>query len=866
MSQKQGCNFCTRQGLALLPVRPGIKGLDDRAPDFPATFTPPPVTAQGETAYTPRLLREGFLYIWNEMAESWINYYVTQEGFYYPLPESGNVPPTVVNGKTKPCITEPAELARASLITLPVMPPPYQNGVFWFAWSEVEWTDAVRAKHENAERPEEIMQRFDMGSWLRNGEAENVVSISSLTETVAEYSHGADSSGIRHWSPSYWKRAKALDGTNLFQAAEALSPGKGGIIMLSDPVAVVQELSALVNYRLKTRFAEDPEFSRGIALSATLSGLKQAMTEQFRRDLIAEDKTTQRWSKTVGSRVIAGITVPSENAEQETEEAKDWHNRTFDERFEVRAKQRWDDYEKYIDRDKEKAFLTKLDAAVNTYNESVIIPMTEMYLAWLQSQTLATYFQYNFDTINLGSGAFYLQSVTDCLEGMQDQKPVSEWLHSQLVAEAFSGKNYILQALVFNNDEIAKQIQEKVSKVSVVDDISWENLMDGIKDVTEDYSKVLSVKMESYLSCISSGFVRLLQSMAYSKPVISIIAMVANSGYGVKTVALTGKRKYFLRATLREVARMTDINDRVSQDKLRPHLDTAMRRMELDGVPMEETQERRFMVLIDRNEARRISALPKDVRIQEATRVLRSADDVTGSVFPRFYSTNMSGLRGATVNRLADTAGGSIPFTGCMASVIFQGVALTGAAGGKDLLTWEKGTRFGANVVGAFGTSLEVAERALNDLRVLRLKAIIRSNLGANALRKTTGFISQGIKICSKAALIGVFWDGLNGFDYLKQGDYGMMVASFGSAIGGLLLSGIITGLVLGPLGIAWALILVFGCAIYMALKGDNDIQKWLKSCLWRKVPEGLYDAPAIYPSGVMEMEAFNDAIKPEDD
>lgn len=636
--------------------------------------------------------------------------------------------------------------------------------------------------------------------------------------------------------------------------------------MLPDPVAVVQELSALVNFRLKTRFAEDPEFSRGIALSAALSGLKQAMTEQFRRDLIAEDKTTQRWSKTVGSRVIAGVPVPSENAEQEAEKAKDWNDRTFNERFEVRAKQRWYNYEKYIDRDKEKAFLTKLDAAVNTYNENVIIPMTEMYLAWLQNQTLATYFQCNFDTKNPGSGAFYLQSVTDCLTGMQDQKPVSEWLYSQLVAEAFSGKNYILQALIFNNAEIAKQIQEKVSKASVVDDVPWENLMDGIKDATEDYSKVLSVKMESYLSCISSGFVRLLQDMAYSKPVISIVAMVANSGYGLKTVALTGKRKYFLRAALREVARMTDINDRVSQDKLRHHLDTALRRMELDGVPMEETQERRFMVLIDRNEARRISELPKEARIQEARRVLRSADDVTGSIFPRFYSTNMSGLRGITVNRLADTAGGSIPFAGCMASVIFQGDALTGAAGEKNLLTWEKGTRFGANVVGAFGSSLEVAERALNDLRVLRLKAIIRSNLGANALRKTTGFISQGIKICSKAALIGVFWDGLNGIDYFFQDNYGMMIASFGSAIGGALLSGIITGIVLGPLGIAWSLILVFGCAIYMALKGDNDIQKWLKSCLWRKVPEGLYGAPAIYPAGIMEMEVFNDAIKPEDD
>lgn len=390
--------------------------------------------------------------------------------------------------------------------------------------------------------------------------------------------------------------------------------------------------------------------------------------------------------------------------------------------------------------------------------------------------------------------------------------------------------------------------------------------MDGIKDATEDYSKVLSVKMESYLSCISSGFVRLLRDMTYSKPAISIVAMVANSGYGLKTVVLTGKRKYFLRATLREVARMTDIHDRVSQDKLHHHLDTAMRRMELDGVPMEDMQERRFMVLIDRNEARRISALPKETRIQEATRVLRSADDVTGSVFPRFYSTNMSGLRGATVNRLADTAGGSIPFAGCMASLIFQGGALIGAAGEKDLLTWEKGTRFGANVVGAFGTSLEVAERALNDLRVLRLKAIIRSNLGAKALRKTTGFISQGIKVCSKAALVGVFWDGLNSLDFALTGDYGMAIASLGSSIGGLLLSGIITGLVLGPLGIAWALVLVFGCAIYMALKGDNDIQKWLKSCLWRKAPEGLYGDPAIYPTGIMEMDAFNDAIKPEDD
>ena len=50
-----------------------------------------------------------------------------------------------------------------------------------------------------------------------------------------------------------------------------------------------------------------------------------------------------------------------------------------------------------------------------------------------------------------------------------------------------------------------------------------------------------------------------------------------------------------------------------------------------------------------------------------------------------------------------------------------------------------------------------------------------------------------------------------------------------------------------------------------LPVRPGNDIQKWL-SCLWRKAPEGLYGAPAIYPTGTMEMDAFNDAIKPEDD
>ena len=90
------------------------------------------------------------------------------------------------------------------------------------------------------------------------------------------------------------------------------------------------------------------------------------------------------------------------------------------------------------------------------------------------------------------------------------------------------------------------------------------------------------------------------------------------------------------------------------------------------------------------------------------------------------------------------------------------------------------------------------------------------------------------------------------------------MVASLSSVAGGLILSGLINSLVLGSIGIALALILVFGSAIYMAIKGADDIQKGLSQCLWRNVPEGLYSLPAIYATSEMEINAFNDAVTPE--
>ncbi len=849
MSQKQGCNFCTRQGLALLPVRPGIKGLDDCAPDFPATFTPPPVTAQGETAYTTRLLREGFLYIWNEMAGSWINYYVTQDGFYYPLPESGNVPPTVVNGKTKPCITEPAELARASLITLPVMPPPYQNGMFWFAWSEVEWTDAVRKQHEDAGYQARYMQRFDMNAWLNSGKAENVVSISALTETVAEYSQGADRSDIRLWSPVYWKKAKALDGANLFQAADALSPGKGGMIMLPDPVAVAQELSTLSNYRLETNFSNNPDYKRGLALSSALSGLKDAMCTQFARDLLAQDERLESRTR-YGWETTGGIMIPAQ-----PERADDLHelNNSV---METQVSERWVAYEKYIDRGREKAFLKKYDDALLAYDSRIIVPMTEMYLDWMKSGELLDYLDHNFDPEDVASGGLFVQAVTDCIAGMTDKKGASDYFCEQMSLPSVTARNILLRAAVMNNTLWMQQINSSVSG-GRYDDLPWDKLADGFKDITKGLNAGINLAMETYLSSVSSVLLAVARKSVEGALMPALVALASCSGHALKTVQLTGERKHFVSAVLEQLAELTDVDDRVSKDRLRHYIDIEMRRMKISGAEMNGKQESRFIVMINIDEAKQLKSLPAVGREKALAKTIHSAEEINESVFPKYWRNKMSVVKGISTNRLVGDTATAVPLAGGVLSVVLQWNAVVGGGLPKN---FESGSKFTANIVSAIGASAEAVDTVWREFRTIRLRGVVRLRYGAGMERCITRTLKVFKWVGAAAGVVAVLWDSwhaINEFLIKDNGSFSQGVAYLASATGGGVLWASAMGwFALGPLGIIICLVLVFGSAIYLASKEKDKIQKWLAAMWWRAIPCDETDIPAIMPETV-EMDSF---------
>ncbi|SET57572.1 toxin VasX [Thorsellia anophelis] len=116
------CNFCHREGLAILPMRAALIPHNSQFTFLPQNIEMP-VDAQGETNYTATLLKEGYLYIFNEKNQEWISYYCTPNGYYSLLLPNSTEFKSSLLAKNEPCSDKPLEQARSRLITLPMDKP-----------------------------------------------------------------------------------------------------------------------------------------------------------------------------------------------------------------------------------------------------------------------------------------------------------------------------------------------------------------------------------------------------------------------------------------------------------------------------------------------------------------------------------------------------------------------------------------------------------------------------------------------------------------------------------------------------------------------------------------------------------------------
>ncbi|MDR3433474.1 MAG: T6SS effector BTH_I2691 family protein, partial [Rouxiella aceris] len=797
----------------------------------------------------------GFLYIWADSGQYWKSYFATADGYYYPLPEHGDVPPDIVSGKVKPCISKPTELAAASLVTLPVKPLGMKNGLFWFSWSEVAWTDAVRKQHEDTVYRSQYMQRFDMDAWVTSGKAEQALPISGLSDIVAEYSSKAQRSDQPQWSRAPWKTVRPGESGHLQRAAETLFTGKGAIILLQDPVAVAQDISWLANYRINQNLYQNPRYTRELALSAAVQGLKESICAQYERSIVFNNQV-EEINAGVGSFKANGVFIPGSSAMEERLRMRNIQQ------LSQKIEKKWEaEYGKYYDKAKENAFTDAFNAALKQYDENIIVPMMHMYIECMDGCILGDYFLHNFDTTDPASGIGYVQSVTDCINGSQDKLLVSKYFQLKIAGVCTDKSNILARAAVFNNDAYAEQVNTTTQASIDINALPWDRPADGFKDIFDQKIGAAQLVLEKYQNALSAAVYSLTEKAINSKPVDALVSFAVVANKRVHVITLTAERKHFVTAVVGELAEIFGISGRASIDQLRHYVDIEVRHIEAMNMKMSGMQTSSFATLVDLDAVATAKATGTKAAPAVA-KTLRSVEEVKATIFPNTFRSRLARLKATSPFSLSASTMKAIPLAGSVISGAFQIFALN-HAGLPKTFTVESTSRFAGNILMAAGSVADSIERVLTNFKEIRWRAQIRVAMGGYFERNMMTMIRSVKWLGGAAGIIGVVFDFFNMGKEFTKGNMGTGIAyGLSGTGGGILTYGALFSVVLSPAWVIIAVVLMLGAAIYLALNIKNETQLWLMSCLWRKIPSGVNNAPEIWPASSIEIEALGKALE----
>jgi len=268
MTTPKKCEFCDKRGLPILLVRDAVapaKAGAPLAPSLPIELSP------GAAHYTKRLLRSGYVNVFDEARKRWEAYFVTDDGYFFKLLQAPGVIP-VVPSKPFNCPDE-GHRAVASCITVP---DPVNASKIWIGFSDVVWTEAVRKLHDDPAYRKRHMVEIDIKAAL-SGKPHPHRPIAQVSAVVAEYAMVPNSVKANFsWAPFAF--AIRHDGANRLQReCEALRPGSALIVTLPDPAGIAQELACLMRRNAELFLASRPEDRRNLVASLAIDSIKEAV-------------------------------------------------------------------------------------------------------------------------------------------------------------------------------------------------------------------------------------------------------------------------------------------------------------------------------------------------------------------------------------------------------------------------------------------------------------------------------------------------------------------------------------------------------------------------------------------------------------
>lgn len=822
MSITPSCEFCEKKGLPIFPARFAIAPINTRAPRAYGNMLPTgcgdtPISLGDHADYTVRMLRSGYLYLYNEALKRWSAWFVTEGGYFMPFEVQQCLAPGYLKGR-EPCSRE-GHREIASCIT--ISSPKLATDV-WLAFSDVQWTAAVLDRHNDAAYRARYMRKLNVPELLAGQlpAGEPVKKIAELGNTVAEYA-GASVATAFAFSPASWQ-ARAGQTEQVIAAAESLNPGKGVIVALHDPVGMAMDLSALMKHELN-RFIMDSGYKHELATHDAIASLEHAV----RNGAIArEDEAAEALADDMQAQPDVGMLFPGYRKDKL---AQIESVRTVTEVEAKRvAEHAWAKYRTKFDEAAMASWKQAFDTRMAQFDTTHIVPLARAHVAWMKSNTMASAMACHYDERDADSGLAYALTVGMCLGGTQDKAACFDLYTNWLQGSPVDKRNLILRALVLNQQRTAEEINAATSVSLDWRAVPFNSIVDAFnqstKTVLERSPDALGrVLVAPLLGPIS----KMLAEAADGKLRPAMVALGLHTQQPFFTVEIIGGKKQFRAALIRMLA---SNSGRVpNRHQMQRAVAAELRRLEASGVRLDGTQKKRFVLMVDPEQV----DLPANASPQQRAHAMASRIITPEDVEALRYAHWQQKVR----NPLASATKGALPYAAALIMSVLQynvmqklmeddGKAMSHQQAEADMRMAAGVMAFGGGIAELTGMGLEKAA----PLFARRARQIELLSTGAK-------FLGKGLGIAG--GLVMAYWD-LKASDAAEtEGQYGLARMYTASAALGV---GAALALMFGWTGVGLILVgLLISVTVLIEFFKDNKVQDWLERCAWGKGPGQRY-------------------------
>lgn len=472
LGSAEGCPFCKRKGLPILPLRyavvPNYLSARRGNVSVQALFNGREsalgkVPALQDHSYTIRTLRSGYLYVYLNKPGQWQVYSVTPEGNLRLFADVDDLDEKAGKEMSAQC-KRAGDNIPASFIHVR---DPDRTPKIWLAFSTARWSKAVRASYEAD--PAKRMQSFDCKALdaapdhVPDAFELNDDAVARLSGWVEECIDKDDPENGRReyvssavgdipsrrfvWSSVHGHHPRSGQAPALAEFANCYKAQRGeshkvAAIVLNDAMGMVQETNGTRLHHIESRQKYCERVLRPLTISQSILGLKKVI-ETSTLDARAAQEKAKGLSDVQTERIVIPDDLPSQAQTIEV-------TTTRAERAVNDAKQIWTKLAKRYDEAKRKQFQDTYETTLKAFNAQITQADAD-WSAWAEDPAWLAWLD-DYDPAKTDQRAQLTMDCAPCLAGGVADKHSYEVWKKWFGSKADSKENPVYRGL-FGNDK-----------------------------------------------------------------------------------------------------------------------------------------------------------------------------------------------------------------------------------------------------------------------------------------------------------------------------------------------------------------------------------------------------------------------------